>query len=147
MSWQLHGMPLHPLLVHLSVVAVPAACLLAIAVALRPRARRWAGLPTPVLAAIAAVSTVLSKESGERLADATPPSALIERHAQLADALVPWTLGVLAIVVVQAAWTRWGRPGRAVSAIMSVLQVLVAIGCLICVVLVGDAGAAAVWTS
>lgn len=30
---------------------------------------------------------------------------------------------------------------------MSVLQVLVAIGCLIRVVLVGDAGAAAVWTS
>ncbi len=63
----LSGLPLHPLVVHVAVVLVPAAVLGALLVALWPAARRRWGWPVVVLTALAAISVPLATSTGGRV--------------------------------------------------------------------------------
>src|SRR5689334_10532250 len=66
MSWFLGGLPLHPLVVHATVVLVPLAVLGAIVVVLVPAARRRYGSLVVVTAAVATVCTVLAAQPRDR---------------------------------------------------------------------------------
>ena len=82
------GLPLHPLVVHVAVVLVPAAVLGALVVALWPAARRRWGWPVVALTALAAISVPLATSTGEGLEHNLPRSPAIATHAELGDQLI-----------------------------------------------------------
>lgn len=144
------GLPFHPLIVHATVVLVPAAAITVGLAALWPRFRRWIDWGVVALAAVAVLLDPLTTASGGALRRELPPSPLIERHASLADGLLPWLIallvGALAIYLIRfppvtARWT----PPTAIVAVATAVAVVAAAGSLVWVVLVGHAGAAAAW--
>lgn len=156
MSWEIAGLPLHPLFVHLRAVAVPVAAILALVAVFWPGARRRMGLVVPAVSLVALISTPLSSSSGEWLEETVPETALVERHAELADLLLPC---VIALFVFSAAYWAWNTFGRRVvaskgasrgvvstaSVALPSLLVLASLVSLVVVVLVGHAGSVAVW--
>ncbi len=155
MSYSIAGLPLHPLLVHATVVIVPAAALSVLLAALWPRFRRWAG-PLPLALAVAGlILDPLSTSSGESLEHHVGHSALVEKHAELADGLLPWMIVLVAVSAGLYAWHwRQGRrdPEHAaasrawVPTVISVLAVVAALGTTVQVVLIGHSGAKAAWS-
>jgi hypothetical protein len=154
-SFTIAGLPLHPLIVHATVVVVPAAALSVLLAALWPRFRSWAG-PLPLALAVAAlVLDPLTTSSGESLEHKVGSNALIEKHSHLADGLLPW---VIALVVMAAAlyalhWRqRRGIGGSRTRSrawlpvVISVVAVVAAAGTSIQVVLIGHSGAEAAWS-
>jgi hypothetical protein len=149
------GLPLHPLLVHATVVILPAAALSVLLAALWPRFRRWAGLLPLGLAVVGLVLDPLSTSSGESLEHQVGQSALIEKHSELADGLLPWMILLVVMAAAQYAW-HWRRGHRDhveqagartwVPVVISALAVLAALGTSVQVVLVGHSGAKAAWS-
>jgi len=156
------GLPTHILFVHATVVFIPLAALLVLLHVFWPAARRRLGIVTPLVAGIALVLTPLATQSGEQLEHAVPHSDLIERHAELADGMLPWTLGLF--VVAAALWLLDLHRGRDVPVgrdavaelrkltlprwvplVVTALAVVAALGSIVQVVLVGHAGATAAW--
>jgi uncharacterized membrane protein len=158
------GLPLHPLVVHVVVVLVPAAVLGALVVALWPVARRRWGWPVVALIALATISVPLATSTGEGLEHNLPRTPAIATHAELGDQLLvfvaPLLLGVLGLVLVE----RWRRapqradgPGTVVAprlsagrarlalVVLSVLTVAFAGASAVQVFRIGDTGARAVW--
>lgn len=145
-NWTLGGLPLHPLVVHLTAVAVPTAALVAILVVAWPGLRARLGVISPLIGFVAAAASLLAAESGEALEDVSEETAQLERHTELGDLMTPWAVGLFALMLAWYLWTRRGRTGnKAVTIILAILLVLVAIGTGIWAVLVGHAGAVAVW--
>ncbi|VXA93786.1 DUF2231 domain-containing protein [Aeromicrobium sp. 9AM] len=140
------GLPLHPLIVHATVVIVPLAALTVLLAALWPRFRGWAG-PLPAgLSLVGLILVPLSTSTGETLERHVPHSALLERHTHLADGLLPWMIGLLAVAVVGYALHR--RPtsiSRAVPIVVAVLTVVAVVGTTVQVVRIGESGAKAAW--
>lgn len=155
MSYSIAGLPLHPLLVHATVVIVPLAALSVLLAAVWPRFRRWAG-PLPLGLAVAGlVLDPLSTSSGESLEHQVGSSALIEKHSELADGLLPW---LVALVVMAGGLYFWyrresrGDAGEAptsrawVPVAISAVAVVAALGTAVQVVLIGHSGAEAAWS-
>lgn len=65
---KVHGLPVHPLAVHASVVLIPLAALLAILFVI-PRTRAWAALPLPIVSVASLLSVFVSRASGFNLRD------------------------------------------------------------------------------
>jgi hypothetical protein len=110
----LFALPAHPLLVHLTVVAIPLAALLAMVVAGFPRVTGLIKLTTLLLGALSVVLVPLMESSGKALEEKVPDSAAVERHAQLGETLLPWVIGLLIVIVAVLAadrWLRLARPG------------------------------------
>lgn len=169
MDWKLGDLPLHPLFVHLTTVAVPVTALMAIVIALWPAARRRLGLAAPVIALVALISTPLASSSGKALEAQSEKSAAIERHAELGDTLIIAVLPLTLLVIVWWALHRWfpadaattrpdgssvarshrAVPGwtRAARIVVPILLVVAGLAALIDVILIGHAGAVAVWTA
>lgn len=152
MDWQFGGIPLHPLFVHLTSVAVPVAALTAIVVAVWPAARRWLAVGAPIIGLIALVSVPLATSSGEWLEHRERESALLERHTELADGLLPWSIAVFALLLLWWAWHRFatdrvtsGGAQRAVAVVGPVLLLAAGVVSMIEVIVIGHAGAASVW--
>jgi hypothetical protein len=151
MPTSFEGLPLHPLIVHATVVFVPLAALTVVLSALWPRFRRWAG-PMPLgLALIGLVLVPLSTSSGETLERHVPHSALVEAHTHLADGLLPWMIGLFVIAAVGYLVQRMTTAGRSVSravvAGVAVLAVIGATGTAVQVFRIGHSGAKAAWAS
>jgi hypothetical protein len=154
-SYQIAGLPLHPLLVHATVVIVPAAALTVLLAALWPRFRRWAGFLPLGLAVAGLVLDPLSTSSGESLEHQVGHSALVEKHSELAEGLLPWLIVLVVLAAALYAWDwRQGRrdvgeqaTSRAwVSVLISALAVVAALGTSVQVVLIGHSGARAAWS-
>ncbi len=96
------GLPAHPLIVHATVVMVPLAATAVALHAFVPRARVRLGLVTVAFAVLATALVPLSTSSGEQLQKDLGNNALIERHSQLADGLLPWVIGILVVAVLLA---------------------------------------------
>src|SRR4051794_33449524 len=135
------GVPLHPLVVHATVVVVPLAALTSVLAVAWPRFRRWFGWGSPVVAALALALDPLSTQSGESLEHALPHSSLIEQHAHLADGLLPWLIGLFLTSAAYYWWKRSrdqdGRGHNWVLLITAPLVVVAAVGTLVEVVLIG----------
>lgn len=164
------GLPLHPLLVHAVVVGLPLEVLAVLLFQFRPRARRCLGVPILIGAAVLAVVIPLTIVAGEDLAVriGSPPSVVVHEHA--AKMLLPWSIGLAAVILAQQLWHQWpraapvggrgqqsphrrgatrvligGRVSAAVTVVLGVATVIVSVGVIIALVLTGDAGARAVW--
>ena len=157
------GLPLHPLVVHATEVAVPLAAVVVLLAAVWPWFRRWSYWLPLLLALAALVLVPVSSESGESLERRVGGNSLIERHSQLAEGLLPWVAG-LAVVAAAIVWWTWqerrqGSPAtgaersaataRAVPAAAAVVIVVAAlatsVGTTVQAVMVGHSGATAVW--
>ena len=99
------GVPTHPLVVHAVVVLLPLAALGGVAVALVPALRRRYGPLVGAAAAGAVVSVLAATRSGEELyarqsarfgPEQAEEAGLMERHRELAEQLLPWTVVLLA---------------------------------------------------
>lgn len=146
------GLPLHPLIVHATVVAVPGAALAVLLAAVWPRFRSWAAWGPVALAAVALVLVPITTSSGESLEHALPHDALLERHAHLADGLLPWVIALL-VGAIGVCWpalarvvTRLPALPRWLVVLATVVAVAAALGSLVEVVLIGHSGAAAAWS-
>jgi len=141
------GLPTHPIVVHATVVLLPLAALVVLLHAFWPAARRRLGVVTPLLAGVALVLVPLATESGESLEDMVGENDLVERHAELADGMLPWAIGLFVVAV--GLWLldrRRGAPGpRWLPIVASVLAVVAVAGTVQQVVRVGHAGAQATW--
>jgi len=160
MDWQINGLPMHPLIVHLVTVAFPTASLLILVEAFWPALRRRLGVITPLIALVSLIAVPLATSSGESLEERVGHSALLEAHTQLGDTLLPWAIAVFVVAVAQWAWQRWVLTAEAhrprptlrhdvrlvVSAVLTVLVVGTSIGGIVTTVRIGDSGAKAVWS-
>jgi hypothetical protein len=139
------GLPVHPLIVHATVVVVPTAALAVVLAVFWRRFREWAGAAPMALSALAVVLTPLSTSSGESLEQRLSDTSLIEDHAQLGDLLIWWVVP-LAVVSAGSWWLHRRRVGRGlVTGALAALSVIVASGTLVTVALIGHSGAKAAW--
>jgi uncharacterized membrane protein len=166
--FRVFGLPLHVLVVHLTVVTVPVAALVVAAAAVNGRARRWLGIVPVVAAGLAVILVPISTNSGEQLQARLPDTAAIRNHAHLAGGLLPWVLvllaGATALVwlsprtptstsatgaTTSRTTARWLQvPAGAVPRLRllaSALALAGAAGTVVQVVRIGHSGANAVW--
>ncbi|MGB4137757.1 MAG: hypothetical protein WA971_14405 [Microbacterium sp.] len=147
------GLPLHPLLVHATVVLTPLTALAVALTALWPAARRRLGPAPPIAAFLVALLVPATVITGQDLARLIGRNALVEHHEELGLLLVPWAIALLPAAV--AAWAvdrlpprmRRRRPRliRLIRIVAPAAAVVTAMGTLVIVVLTGEAGARAVW--
>jgi cell division protein FtsW (lipid II flippase) len=143
------GLPTHAIVVHATVVLLPLAAVAVLLHAFWPEARRRLGVVTPLLAGVALVLVPLSTDSGESLERFVGRGPLVERHAELADGMLPWAIGLF--VVAAGLWLLDRRRAsntepRWVPVVASVLAVVAVAGTVQQVVRVGHAGATATWS-
>ncbi len=137
------GLPMHPLIVHATVVFVPLAALLVIAAALNGRFRTWAGALPMITAVIAAILTPLSSATGEDLEHAVGEPGF--DHAELGEMLIWFTLP-LALLAVLGWWlNRKSGSSVKMANILGWVAALVGVGALVVVGLIGHTGAQSAW--
>jgi uncharacterized membrane protein len=143
------GIPIHPLIVHATVVAVPAAAIAVLLYAVWPRFRAWSGWGPLALAVVAVVLAPLSTSSGESLEHRVGESSLVREHAELGDMLIWWVVPLAVLAAVLYWWHR-GRheagSSKGLALAVAVLPVIVAAGTLVQVVLIGHSGAESAWS-
>ena len=91
------GLLLHPLVVHLTVVAVPLAALPVVLVAVIPRLPwlvRWSAL---VLSALSLALIPVTENSGEALEHQVRETALVKQHSEMGEGLLPWVIGLFMV--------------------------------------------------
>jgi hypothetical protein len=157
----INGLPAHVLLVHAIVVLIPLSAFLLILTAVWPAARRRFAGPNALLAIGALVMIPITTQAGGWLERRVPPSALVERHTNLGDTALWFSLPVTLLAI--AVWWRTreasarsatsGRSRRAylapgsarVTVLIAVLSVVAAGLAAVDIYLIGDSGAQASW--
>jgi hypothetical protein len=143
--WEINGLPLHALVVHVAVVFGPLSALAGVIYAL-PKWRDRLRWPLVVTVLIAVGAVWVAYLSGEHVADANNYTGelqkLLAKHEDRAGAL-RLVMSGYAIVSLVAAWQH-ARAG-AVRVVLAVLVVAFAIATLIYTILTGDAGAHLAW--
>jgi len=143
---RLFGLPAHPLLVHLPVVMVPLAALVAVVFAVRPRWLDRFGWVLVAVAGAGALGALLAAGSGEALegqlrADGERITPAIHEHAELGDTARTIAV-VFFFVVLGVVLVRWYARRRAGSGDVLSLVRSTAGAVLAAVLLVACAGAA-----
>lgn len=149
MPQTIFGLPVHPLLVHATVVFVPLAVVLVVLAVVWPRFRAWAGPLPAAVSLVALVLTPLSTASGENLEHSLPETELIEKHAELGDQLLPLTIALFVLAAVFWWLTRPASAGsrpRALVVTVGALAIVAAIGTGVQVARIGHSGAEAAWS-
>lgn len=115
------GLPAHPLLVHLPIVAVPALIIVALVYVLAPRTRRSVGWAVAALGVIAPLSTTAAWWSGHRFydlhiemisgagADTSTFENLLDDHLAYGDILAVLTPALALAILTFAALDRKAR--------------------------------------
>ncbi|MEU8224871.1 DUF2231 domain-containing protein [Kribbella sp. NPDC048915] len=145
-------LPLHVLVIHLTVVLLPVAALTAIVFALVPRWRRLLRWPALVLGVGSLVMAFVAKESGEAFVAAVPTLAkAVELHEQRGNLLF-WYCLIFAVVAVAAFLllrergpAGEARTSRPLELLTQAAVVVIAVLVIWQTVRTGDAGARAVW--
>lgn len=154
----INGLPAHPLLVHVVVIAIPVAALAAVVSVVWPRARAWLG-PTPaILSLIALVFLPLVTSAGESLEDSlgVEPSGPLADHVLWGDKVILWVGPLFGLTALWWLLTsdrladprgRYLADGaqRWVRIVVGVLTVVAAVGATAITIRVGDLGAQSVW--
>jgi hypothetical protein len=145
-------LPLHVLVIHLTVVLLPVAALTAIVFALVPRWRRLLRWPALVLGIGTVVTAFVAKESGEAFVAAVPTLAkAVAVHEQRGDLLFWYCLIFAVVAVVAFLLLRErgpaGEPRTSRPLELLTQAAVVVIGVLVIwqTIRTGDAGARAVW--
>lgn len=146
------GLPMHPLVVHATVVLVPLTAVLVAFAALSRRFRSWAGFLPFGASVLGLILVPISTSSGEELEKRLPQSALIERHSELADGLLPWVI-VLAVAAAALLFVHLRERSvaaaplsRAILATVIVVAIIGSAGTVFQVGRIGHAGANASWS-
>lgn len=140
----INGLPLHPLVVHATVVLLPLMAVATLLVALVPR---WRQVAVPWIVAanlVVVVIAFITKQSGESLEEMLgEQSAAIDKHANYGD-LLPW----FAVALLVASVLLWigVRSGGPLLAVAILLVGVAAIGSIGWTYLTGDSGAQSVWS-
>lgn len=152
------GIPAHPLIVHAVAVLVPLAAMGAIAAALSSWVRAHVGWLVAAGAAINVLLVPLATGSGESLEERVRETALVEKHTEMGEQLLPWVIalaiGTIAVMLLARAvahrppaaevspvWaTRW------VSLVVAAVTIVAATGALVQVARIGHSGAKATWS-
>jgi hypothetical protein len=143
----INGLPAHALLVHAVVVLLPLAALAVVFHAVWPEARRRLGIVTPLLCLVVLVLVPITTSAGEDLEDSLGGSnPLIDRHAELADQILPWTIALAVVGLGQWVIGRWSPLGLAVRVPVAAVSIAVAVVATVVLVRAADAGAQAVWS-
>jgi uncharacterized membrane protein len=143
--WEINGLPLHALVVHVAVVFGPLSVLAGFAYAV-PAWRDRARWPLVVSVVIAGVAVWVAYLSGDHLAEVNkyggPLQKLLEKHEDRAGVL-RIVMTAYAVVSLVAAW----QHARAGAARLGLAGLVVVLGVvtLVYVVLTGDAGAQIAW--
>ncbi|SOD70693.1 hypothetical protein SAMN05892883_0353 [Jatrophihabitans sp. GAS493] len=152
---EIGGLPAHILIVHVVIVMVPLAALLTVLSAAWPAARRKLGILTLIAALAALISVPLATHAGEWLKARVGATPLVERHADLADGLLPWVIGLFVVAAGQWAYHRFyaNAPaasrrgaGTAITVTIAALAVIASVGAVVEVYRIGESGSKAVWT-
>jgi len=154
----LDGLPAHPLLVHLTVVAIPLAAILGIIAVLWPRARAWMGLLPAGVALVAVVMTPITTSAGEALiATKHHINPALAKHEHLGGQMIYWVAPLFVAIVLFWALTtnlelivRYRNPVppvpvRLATYFFGVAIIVTAIGSIIWVYRIGHLGAESVW--
>ncbi|MFI5712191.1 DUF2231 domain-containing protein [Kribbella sp. NPDC051620] len=150
-------LPLHVLVIHLTVLVLPVAALTAIVYAVVPKWRWLLRWPTLVLGVGSLVCAFVAKESGEAFVAAVPQlQPLVKIHQDRGDLLF-WFVLVFALVAVAAFLLLTGpsalasgkgakaTKSRPLELITSAAIVVIGVIVIIQTIRTGDAGAKAVW--
>lgn len=148
-------LPVHPLAVHAAVIIIPTAALAVGLAALWPRFRTRAGLLPLILSAAALGLTPITVQSGRALAERLDESALVQRHSELGEDLLPWVVA-LTLAAAGLAWLRRREmhqshsAGSATSRIavltVAIFATLSATGTAVQVARIGHSGSEAAWS-
>lgn len=145
-----NGLPAHPLLVHFIVVLTPLTAVLAILCALWPAARQRLVWLTLVLAAVTAALTPVAAEAGEWLEHHIEESPLVEKHAEMGETMVYFSLALLVAAILLAVVhvrAHRGKPlSTVLSAVIAVFIVVAGVATTVQVLRVGHSGAESVWS-
>ncbi|HEX5994541.1 MAG TPA: hypothetical protein VFY84_05305 [Jiangellales bacterium] len=164
------GLPMHPLVVHATVVVVSAAALVVGLAGVWPTFRARTGPLALALSALALVLVPVTVQSGDALRGLLPASELIDRHRDLGTGLLPWVIA-LVFAAGAAGWlhrlemarirpagpdggpdssggTSPGPTGapRLAAVVVAILAVITAAGVVASVVRIGHSGAKAAWS-
>ena len=148
MPYSVFGLPTHVLIIHLTVVGVPLAALLTLAIAIVPKWRRRFGIWVAALAVVMVPVTYATQLAGEQLYNhnfnfANSPAA---EHKKLGETLVWFVLAVAVLAVALVLAEKRGYADHhAIMTIVCALAIGVSAICLVRVVQVGDSGARAAW--
>ncbi|MEV6534827.1 DUF2231 domain-containing protein [Streptomyces sp. NPDC051639] len=155
----INGVPAHVLFVHVVVVLIPLTALALVLCAVWPSVMRRFGLALPVLALVSLVSVPLTTDAGEWLERHVGSNALVRKHAELGDELLPWSIALF--LVAAAVWWTYRRADNRVPEATgstthstvatpfriaaSVLSLVIGVGAGVQVYRIGDSGAKAAW--
>lgn len=143
------GLPLHPLIVHATVVMIPLAALTVVLAAVWPKFRRWVGPLPAAISLIGLILVPLSTSTGETLERHVERTALLEKHADMAEGLLPWMIALLVFAMVGYGIHYRSNHGhsanKALPAAVAVLAVVAALGTTVQVARIGHSGAKAAW--
>ncbi|TFB46518.1 hypothetical protein [Cryobacterium tagatosivorans] len=92
--FNVNGLPLHALLVHVVVVLVPVTALCVLLAAAWPTARRRLGILIALMGLVLIGLVPLTMAAGQWLKERVFRTPLIETHADLGNALWPWSLAL-----------------------------------------------------
>ncbi|MEV6416794.1 DUF2231 domain-containing protein [Kribbella sp. NPDC051718] len=150
-------LPLHVLVIHLTVLVLPVAALTAIVYAVVPKWRWLLRWPTLVLGVGALVCAFVAKKSGEAFVAAIPQlEPLVKVHRERGNLLF-WFVLVFALVAVAAFLLLTGpsalasgkgakaTKSRPLELVTSAAIVVIGVIVIIQTIRTGDAGAKAVW--
>ena len=150
MEWSIAGLPLHPLVVHATVVFTPLAALAALAYVFLGRYRDLLRWPTLVLAVVSVLSVWAAYLTGvdffdsDRFANFSGEALHnIETHQGYANTL-RWIASAFGVVTIAATYFYHDRTGT-IRTVLGALIAISAVATLVWVALTGDAGARAVW--
>ncbi|MET9532743.1 DUF2231 domain-containing protein [Streptomyces sp. NPDC006649] len=154
----INGIPAHVLLVHAVVVLVPLTALSLVLCAIWPSVMRRFGLALPALALVSLISVPLTTHAGEWLERHVDSNALVRKHTDLGDELLPWAIALF--LAAAAVWWAYRRATHRTPAAVestsgtvatplrvtaALLSLAIGVGAGVQVYRIGDSGAKAAW--
>jgi hypothetical protein len=139
------GLPLHPLVIHASIVLIPLVAIGALVMSYLPSFSRRYGKLILVIALFAQVSLFLAKVTGEAFEEILDKD--MGNHAELGEIAPFITLPMVALIYLR--W-RLDRSGATVGSVWvrrltSLALILASLASIAVIVLVGHSGAQSVW--
>lgn len=142
------GIPLHPLLVHATVVLVPLAAVGTILIAAVPRWRRGYGWLVVIFSALGLAAVPLTTRAGNRLFETLqlggPVLEKVLDHQQMGERVI-WAMAALFVLNVATMLAVRARRPSSQVAILAWLALIPALAAIVLVVLTGHLGSEAVW--
>ncbi len=149
------GLPAHPLIAHLPVVAIPLAAVLVVLYTVIPNWRNVLAYLIAGMGALTAIGVFLAASSGEALEENTEESALLHTHTELGDqlqiigiifGLSLVALGLYSILTARSIITLGESRDHTVLVALMALALVTSTVATVWDVRTGHSGAKAVWS-